>query len=182
MCVVRWMQGFGWGDELFILTQRSSERKEEWLELRTVELLNSASLKRVQCMCSITKTAPAEDGGVDDTASGDQPSNSPKTELGIIGAEHLKQWWKYNILTLNVQKHALLMTSDPAECLTVKATQVSKPHTADGQHRLAMATAYFKAAVLTLKTTTQLRYSCSHDNYICCFSLKTEEHEAASKD
>lgn len=46
------------------------------------------------------------------------------------------------------------MTSDPAERLTVKATQVGEPHAADCQHRLAVTTADFKTSILALKTQT----------------------------
>lgn len=59
-----------------------------------------------------------------------------------------------NILTLNVQEHALLMAPDPAERLAVKPTQVAELHAADGQHRLAVTTTDFKTPVLTLKTQT----------------------------
>lgn len=59
---------------------------------------------------------------------------------------------KANSLTLNVQEHALLVASDPAQSLTVESTQVCEPHAADGQHRLPMAAAHLEASVLTLKT------------------------------
>lgn len=55
------------------------------------------------------------------------------------------------VLTLNVQEHALLMASNPAEGFTVKPTQVAETHTTDGQHRLAVTTADFEAPVLALK-------------------------------
>lgn len=55
------------------------------------------------------------------------------------------------ILTLDVQVHALLVAPDPAERLAVEAAQVGQPHAADGQHRLAVATPHLKAAVLTLR-------------------------------
>lgn len=58
-------------------------------------------------------------------------------------------------LTFNVQEHALLMTSDPAERLAVKSTQVGEPHAADGQHRLAVTPTNFKPPILALRTQTQ---------------------------
>lgn len=39
-----------------------------------------------------------------------------------------------NTLTLNVQEHALLMASDPAERFAVESTQVGELDAADRQH------------------------------------------------
>lgn len=80
-----------------------------------------------------------------------------------------------HILTLNVQKHALLMTSDPAECLAVEAAEVGEPHAADCQHRLAVTAADFKAAVLPLETQTHPRvaYFCRRDDIFYCSRPQT---------
>lgn len=69
------------------------------------------------------------------------------------------------VLTLNVQEHALLMASDPAEGFAVKSTQVAETHAADGQHRLAVTTADFEPPVLALKikqTNIQLIFRHTH--------------------
>lgn len=66
-------------------------------------------------------------------------------------------------LTLDVQEHALLVASDPAEGLAVEAAQVRQPHAADGQNRLAVAPPHLKASVLTLQQTHKT-YSSDSDS------------------
>lgn len=75
------------------------------------------------------------------------------------------------MLTLNVQVHALLVAADPAECLAVEAAQVGEPHTADGQHRLAMATPHFKSPIWTLPTHTHEQHKISNTCILYPFLL-----------
>lgn len=54
------------------------------------------------------------------------------------------------------------MTSNPAQGLAVKSTQVQELHAADGQHRLAVATADLEASVPTLGTQTHPFTACRY--------------------
>lgn len=80
------------------------------------------------------------------------------------------------ILTLDVQEHALLMTSDPALRLAVESTQVGEPHAADGQHGLAVTAADFKTPVLTLKTQTQTYCQALHHYYRRTLKIHTSSN------
>lgn len=76
------------------------------------------------------------------------------TDVGVESSGH-----DHNILTLDVQEHALLMTPDPAERFAVEAAQVAEPHPADRQRRLAVAAAHLEASVLALETRTHPHHS-----------------------
>lgn len=56
-------------------------------------------------------------------------------------------------LTLNIQKHALLMSTDPAESLTVETSPVRQLDSDNSQHGFPVTASHLHTAVWTLKRT-----------------------------
>lgn len=84
------------------------------------------------------------------------------------------------ILTLDIQKHALLVASNPAEGFAVKSTQIAEPYATDRQDRFAMATAHFKTSTVTLWTRTHIIINCWHNHKK--FNVQIFQHKSVPGD